>query len=291
MKILIVLSLIAAISFGQELPEPGQCGVSKVQAVTSSRIVNGETAIPHSWPWQLLLVAFYPNNTAKHYCGASLVKTTHVMTAAHCVKDVLVQNLYVYPGIHEFTNEILKPSLGIQVRTAYIHESYSASSLANDGAILRLTRPVELSDKVGLICIAEKNGPAHGHLDPVMATGWGSTTGDPNRPPSSRPRFLQQVALSTLLNSHADCKPLTYVLGIFNTPSKMCAYEYKKGVCFGDSGGPLIRLRTVGNLKYWEQIGIMSGTIDCSFTAAKPDVYCSVKELGTWFRDQIKKSL
>jgi hypothetical protein len=64
-----------------------------------------------------------------------------------------------------------------------------------------------------------------------LASGWGSTSGDPNRPSSSRPTQLQQVALQCVDAKNADCKQLTYTLGIFPQTSKMCAYAQNKGVC------------------------------------------------------------
>ena len=50
----------------------------------------------------------------------------------------------------------------------------------------------------------------------------------------------------------------------------MCAYGAYKSVCFGDSGGPLVRERVhTDGTKYLEQVGIMSGTVDCSFSKPK----------------------
>jgi hypothetical protein len=65
-----------------------------------------------------------------------------------------------------------------------------------------------------------------------LASGWGSTTGDPNRPPSSRPTQLQQVRLECAeANKNSECKRLTYTLGILAQTSKMCAFAPNKGVC------------------------------------------------------------
>uniref|UniRef100_A0A7M4E241 Chymotrypsinogen 2-like n=1 Tax=Crocodylus porosus TaxID=8502 RepID=A0A7M4E241_CROPO len=45
-----------------------------------ARIVNGEEAIPGSWPWQVSL----QDNTGFHFCGGSLISEDWVVTAAHC---------------------------------------------------------------------------------------------------------------------------------------------------------------------------------------------------------------
>ncbi|RXN21075.1 chymotrypsin B-like protein [Labeo rohita] len=58
------------------------CGVPAIPPVVSgyARIVNGEEAVPHSWPWQASLQDF----TGFHFCGGSLISEYWVVTAAHC---------------------------------------------------------------------------------------------------------------------------------------------------------------------------------------------------------------
>ena len=46
----------------------------------SARVVNGENAAPHSWPWQISLRV-----NGRHICGGSLIDREWVVTAAHCV--------------------------------------------------------------------------------------------------------------------------------------------------------------------------------------------------------------
>ncbi|XP_063454111.1 chymotrypsinogen B isoform X2 [Pan paniscus] len=67
------------------------CGVPAIHPVLSglSRIVNGEDAIPGSWPWQVSL----QDKTGFHFCGGSLISEDWVVTAAHCgvrTSDVVV---------------------------------------------------------------------------------------------------------------------------------------------------------------------------------------------------------
>ena len=46
----------------------------------SARVVNGQDAAPHSWPWQISLRV-----RGGHICGGSLIRDNAVVTAAHCV--------------------------------------------------------------------------------------------------------------------------------------------------------------------------------------------------------------
>lgn len=45
-----------------------------------ARVVGGENAMPHSWPWQISLRV-----NGRHICGGSLIRPDWVVTAAHCV--------------------------------------------------------------------------------------------------------------------------------------------------------------------------------------------------------------
>ena len=46
----------------------------------SARVVNGDNASPHAWPWQISLRV-----NGRHICGGSLIAKDWVITAAHCV--------------------------------------------------------------------------------------------------------------------------------------------------------------------------------------------------------------
>ena len=46
-----------------------------------ARVVNGENAAPHAWPWQISLRV-----NGQHICGGSLIDPNWVVTAAHCVE-------------------------------------------------------------------------------------------------------------------------------------------------------------------------------------------------------------
>ncbi|EDL81020.1 rCG31213, isoform CRA_b [Rattus norvegicus] len=60
------------------------CGNPAFPPNLSTRVVGGEDAVPNSWPWQVSL-QYLKDDTWRHTCGGSLITTSHVLTAAHCI--------------------------------------------------------------------------------------------------------------------------------------------------------------------------------------------------------------
>ncbi|XP_055674762.1 chymotrypsin-like protease CTRL-1 isoform X1 [Falco peregrinus] len=58
------------------------CGVPVISPSVhySERIINGQNAVPGSWPWQVSL----QTRSGSHFCGGSLINENWVITAAHC---------------------------------------------------------------------------------------------------------------------------------------------------------------------------------------------------------------
>jgi len=69
------------------------CGVPAVMPRMYTRIVGGEEANPHSWPWQISL-----SFNGRPICGGSVIDASWILTAAHCmwVYDILKANLCSY---------------------------------------------------------------------------------------------------------------------------------------------------------------------------------------------------
>ena len=60
------------------------CGIKPM-----ARIVGGDVAIPHSWPWQAEILVKDQNSGQLFFkCGGTLVTPLYVVTAAHCVFQI-----------------------------------------------------------------------------------------------------------------------------------------------------------------------------------------------------------
>ena len=66
---------------------PSDCGLTNV---FSTRIVNGRHTETNAWPW-IAALGYREAKSGKifYLCGASLITSKHLVTAAHCVRDDL----------------------------------------------------------------------------------------------------------------------------------------------------------------------------------------------------------
>jgi V8-like Glu-specific endopeptidase len=67
------------------------------------RVVNGEEAVPHSFPWQAGIGTQY-----NFYCGGTVVAPNWVATAAHCGELVFIGSYssdVAVAGAHDYRND------------------------------------------------------------------------------------------------------------------------------------------------------------------------------------------
>ncbi|XP_036440356.1 chymotrypsin A-like [Colossoma macropomum] len=259
MTVLWVLSCLAFISTAYS------CGVPSVTPVISgySRIVNGEEAVPHSWPWQVSL----QHNTGLHFCGGSLINEWWVVTAAHC--SVRLSTLVVL-GEHDRSSDTEAIQI-MSVGKIFMHPRYDSFTINNDILLIKLASPAQLNPHVSPVCLAETSDNFPGGMK-CVTSGWGRTKHDALLSPA-----LLQQAIFPLLTSD-DCRRYW---GSKITEEMICAGASGASTCMTDSGGPLV-CQKAGT---WTLVGIVSwGSSTCSLTM--PEVYARVTKLRDWM-DQV----
>uniref|UniRef100_A0A8D2ZTJ8 chymotrypsin n=1 Tax=Scophthalmus maximus TaxID=52904 RepID=A0A8D2ZTJ8_SCOMX len=242
------------------------CGTPAVppQVTGYARIVNGEEAVPHSWPWQVSLQDY----TGFHFCGGSLVNENWVVTAAHC--NVRTSHRVIL-GEHDRSSNAEDIQV-MKVAKVFKHPRYNGYTINNDILLIKLATPAQMNMRVSPVCVAETGDNFAGGMK-CVTSGWGLTRH--NAPDT--PALLQQAALPLLTND--NCRRFW---GNKISNLMICAGASGASSCMGDSGGPLVCQKAGA----WTLVGIVSwGSGTC--TPTMPGVYARVTELRAWMDQTI----
>ena len=139
----------------------GQTHVNNKQRLVK-RIIGGEDAEPHSFPF-LASVRIIMNNNSDHHCGGTLVTDQYILTAAHCILPYiklwsqlnmslpqLFSLMEVHIGVNEHNNlpeNLIRDEHVYGIESFDWHEKFQMTSnvIINDIAILKLNRLVNLN--------------------------------------------------------------------------------------------------------------------------------------------------
>ncbi|NWQ62820.1 CTR2 protein, partial [Neopipo cinnamomea] len=279
MALLWLLSCLALAGFAH-------CGVPAITPVIRgyNRIINGEPAVPGSWPWQVSLRRY----GGFHFCGGSLISENWVVTAAHCgvrKTDTVVVGAYDQkePGPDQQR---------LTIEKVFKNPKFNMLTIRDDIALIKLATPAQFSDRVSPVCLPEATDVFPGGMT-CVTTGWGLT----DVSDSQTPALLQQAALPLLTN--AQCKEFwgfrirdmmvcagadgvsSCMVGAPGLPFAPCppgpSLVLTQCPVQGDSGGPLVCQKDGA----WNLVGIVSwGSSTCD--TETPAVYTRVTALRDW---------
>ncbi|XP_051847345.1 chymotrypsin-like elastase family member 3B [Antechinus flavipes] len=260
LKLLVALLLVALAA-----------GCGKPAYNPATRVVNGDDAVPYSWPWQISL-QYESAGAFHHTCGGSLIAPDWVMTAAHCINKQRTYQVVLgeYDRAAEEGEEQIIP---VNPEGLFVHEKWNPTcvSCGNDIALIKLSRSAQLNDKVQLGCIPPA-GTILPNEAPCYISGWGRLyTNGP------LPDKLQQALLPVV--DHEHCSKWDW-WGISLKTTMVCAGGDIRSGCNGDSGGPLNCQADDGR---WQVHGIASfvSALGCN-TPKKPTVFTRVSAFNDW---------
>jgi secreted trypsin-like serine protease len=230
--------------------------------------VVGGRAVPNGkYPFVAALLDTRNGGSAyrQQFCGGTLIDRNSVLTAAHCVDGVPARYLRVAVG-----RTVLNSRQGTlrRVSRVFVHPGYAPDrNMGYDAAVLKLnkavkgTRPVRLAG--GNQDFLEKPGRR------ATVAGWGNTTVQP--PDGSNatdyPNRMREASVPLVSDRRAN----NVYKSEYQPRIMVATYAARKGVCWGDSGGPLLS-RTGGA---YRQSGIVSFGAGCG-ARGYPQVYTEV---------------
>ncbi|XP_018568826.1 serine protease 7-like [Anoplophora glabripennis] len=277
--------LVCCGSQGNWKPDRSDCGYQ-----LSDKIYGGGETELYEFPWMALLEYKNPSNRRRFSCGGVIISKRYVLTAAHCVGQFsqrVGELVNVRLGEWDLRQEVdcirvggskycNKPPQDFGVSDILIHPDHQKrfSKGAGDIALIRLNRNITYSEFIKPICLpfpAESSAVG----DTTVVAGWGQTENATHSPVKLKVE-IPVVDRSLCVSSFPS----------LDIRTQICAGGKKgKDSCFGDSGGPLMKMSK--HTLQWYVDGIISFGQRCG-EEGSPGVYTNVSEYLDWIMEHIR---
>ncbi|KPL53157.1 hypothetical protein ABB55_13805 [Prosthecomicrobium hirschii] len=238
-----------------------------------TKIIGGTVAPSGKWPFIAALVqSSQPIDWNGQFCGASIIASQWILTAAHCVYDLTnAADVQVLVGTQTLSTTSTSNGTRYTVDAYTIHPSYDPDSQDYDVAVIHLSSAIPSPSTVPMLTSAKSSLADAG--DNATVIGWGDTNASSA---TSYPTALYQVTVPVV--AQKKCQKSYGSDSI--TDRMLCAGPKKGGKdsCQGDSGGPLLVQDTN---QTWYQAGIVSWGNGCA-KKKYPGVYTRVTTVESW---------
>jgi len=277
MNVFLKLFVLVSVWWSVQAADPCECGLAK----TSRRIVGGtEVQPPDHYPWMVALI-LKRNGALSQFCGASLISTQWLLSAAHCFAETGIKaaEVLAYLADHDLTTASELPSIGRTISKITFNPGYSSKTQDFDVSVLKLASPVTFSEYIRPVCMPSSSFNPVGKMATV--TGWGRTTEG-----GSTATKLREVQVPIL--TKAQCQSAYSGTTVTVTDNMICAGipQGGKDSCQGDSGGPLIY--QCSSTRY-VQTGVVSFGVGCA-RPGLPGFYANVGKLLAWIAANVEGS-
>lgn len=233
----------------------------------TKQIVSGSEAGECEFPYMAFLLMDLPDGVMTA-CGGALLDSVHVLTAAHCINNIVGVTAHFGHANNMKAPQIIKASSWTS------HEGYqSGASVLNDVGMIRLEKPVKLGRCVKTIALPRKNQLFSGTC---IAAGWGKMSNAEEGPDHMRKATVDII-------SNKECQRHYY--DIFQD-KHICIGDRShlgKNICSGDSGSPLM----CKSGRNYVVAGVASYVFDCDSGFG---VYANVAGLLDWVKE-VQKTL
>ncbi|XP_037069547.1 trithorax group protein osa-like [Pollicipes pollicipes] len=231
----------------------------------------------------------------EYVCGATLVSSDMLVTAAHCVQGDQEEGLVVRLGEYNLYSdqEELYGPYDAAVRVIHVHPEYLSSVFRADLAVLQLAAPVPLQQlpHVTPACLP---GPDLSDDSTVcQAPGWGYDAYKTQL--EDAPHALKAVTVQPIGPEACEAGLRESVLGKefrLQRDSFCAAGSHGQDTCLGDGGGglvcPVYGSPTERSPARYQLVGVTSWGVHCG--DGKPGVYANVHHHIRWLDSVINSS-
>jgi len=290
----LAVSAVSAQTCGQPAIKPDLSGFNQlIHAISKNgKIVGGTEAVPHSWPWQVIMTT----SSGSQLCGGSILNDNWIMTAAHCCVAVNTNpaTYRVRVGAHNWRQA--EPSAAtLELSRVVVHPGYVARPVPkNDFCLLKLKEPLTQKNEVSTVCLPTAEEGATG--DKCWVTGWGSTRAVGKSFEEYVKEILAAEAAGQVAPSQTRVSPHLRQVDVQVTDQATCNTAYSgmvsadmicgdapgKDSCQGDSGGPFV-CEVDGQ---WKMVGVVSWGRGCA-KPGFPGVYGRTAYVLDWINGLI----
>ncbi|XP_058838574.1 chymotrypsin-2-like [Topomyia yanbarensis] len=207
-----------------------------------------------------------------HFCGGAIIDRRWILTAAHCLADVLPSELKVVVG----TTQLSRGGFRFNVNKLIQHPHYDRERVINDIGLVRIWGIFlwipKLVERIGI----SKDYVAGGKE--AILSGWGGT----KQSGAQLSDKLQFILLRVI--GEEQCRSKLDFIG----DGHICTFTKEgEGICGGDSGSPLV--------SEGKAIGVASFGLGYrpykTCAAGLPDGFSRVSHYYDWIKDNIRRNV
>lgn len=206
-------------------------GVNETNKENGNRVTNGYSAYAGQFPYQVFI--YIQKYDRSSWCGASLIGSEWVLTAAHCTTDAYSVTVYLGSIVRYYGT-----SYTVTKENIIVHYAFDYNNLRDDISLIKIPAVNRNNPYIQPVKLPAISNYYYSYAgESVIVSGWGQTS-DTNYAGSD---YLQWARLQVIANDVCAAAYAMYGGPFYITSSKICiATTYGISTCYGDSGGPMV---------------------------------------------------